>query len=69
MPRQSDFLSKKIDISAQKIDGSALITFDVVIAAFSVNNKNKKVKIFKKTLLLANISLDVILKILFPYLE
>lgn len=60
---------KKTDISAQKIDDFALATFDIVIAAFLVNDKDRKVKFFKKIFLLANISLEVVLGMLFLILS
>lgn len=49
------FLVYKMDVSVQKIDGSTLAIFDMVIAAFSINNKDGKVRFFEKIFLLANI--------------
>lgn len=39
--------------------------FGIVIATFLVNDKNEKVGFFKETFLLANISFDMILGMLF----
>lgn len=39
--------------------------FDIVIAAFVINDKNKKIKFFEKTLLLANISSNMLFLMLF----
>lgn len=39
--------------------------FDIVIIAFLVNNKDKMIRFFEKTFLLANISLDIVLGMLF----
>lgn len=41
---------RKIDLRAQKIDGTTLKTFEIVIAAFSVYDKVKKVFFFEETL-------------------
>lgn len=60
MPRKSDFLSKKQMLTLKKIDSSALATFGMVIAAFSVNDKDRKVRFFEEIFLLADISSDVI---------
>ena len=57
--------ARKIDVGAQKIDRSHLHTFGIVIADCSVKNKLERVRFFQKTFLLANISLKVILGILF----
>lgn len=59
------FSIQKIDIGTQKIDGCIMVMFDMMIAAFLVNNKDRKVKFFEKNFLLANISLNVVFKIFF----
>ena len=56
---------RKIDVGAQKIDGSRLDTFGMVIADCLVKNKLGRVQFFQKTFLLANIGLEVVLEILF----
>ena len=57
--------ARKIDVGAQKIDGSHLDTFGIVIADCSVKDKLGRVQFFLKTFLLANISLKVVLGMLF----
>lgn len=52
-------------ISAQKIIKLSLKTFGIVITSFLINDKAKRSQYFEKTLLLANISIDVVLGILF----
>ena len=53
--------TRKIDIGAQKIDGSHLDTFEMVIADCSVKNKLGRVQFFQETVLLAIIGLEVVL--------
>ena len=56
---------READVGAQKIDGSHLDTFGMVIAGFLVEDKLGKVRFFQETFLLANISLEVVLGIPF----
>ena len=56
---------KSINISIQKIDDTIFKTYKIVVAVFSVINCINKIRFFKKIFLVANISLDVIFKILF----
>ena len=55
----------KIDVVAKKIDGSHLDSFGIVIANCLVKNKFEMAQFFQKTFLLANISLVLILGMLF----
>ena len=57
------------NIGAQKIDGTTLETYGMVVAAFSVTDQANKIKFFKKTFLIANVSLDVVLGMLFLILS
>ena len=57
--------ARKIDVGAQKIDGSHLDIFGIVIADCSVKNKLGSVRFFRETFLLANIGLEVVLGMLF----
>lgn len=59
------FRVHKIKVGAQKIDGSKLDIFDMVIASFLVEYKEKKYHFFKKTFLLTDISMNITLKMLF----
>ena len=49
------------DIGAQKIDGSTLKTFGMVLASFQVEDKLGKIQFLQKTFLLADISTEVVL--------
>ena len=53
------------DIKAQKIDGTTLDTYWMVVAAFSVVDKANQVKFFEETFLVANISPEVVLGMFF----
>ena len=55
----------KINIRAQKIDGSILKTYKMVIADFQVKDKVDRPKCFQKTFLIADTKFEVILKIFF----
>lgn len=56
---------RKTDVTAQKIGGTTLETLQMLIVAFPVFNKAKKVYFFEETFLLADINMNVALKILF----
>lgn len=49
------------NVGTQKIDGTTLETFKMVIAGFSVYDKARKFHFFEETFLLADISMDVAL--------
>ena len=51
----------RTDIGAQKIDGSTLETFGMVLASFQVEDKLGRARFFQETFLLANISAEVVL--------
>ena len=53
------------DVGAQKIDGITLDTYGVVVAAFSVTDKTNRVRFLEETFLLANVSPEVVLGMLF----
>ena len=53
------------DIGAQKIDNTILDIFGMVVTAFSVPDKANRVRFFKETFLVANVSLEVVLGMLF----
>ena len=63
--KQLDLPIRLIDIGAQKIDGAILDTYEMIVAAFSVIEKANQIRFFKKTLLVANVSLEIVLGILF----
>ena len=49
------------DVGAQKIDGTTLDTYGMVVAAFSVEDKANQVRFFEETFLVANVSPEVVL--------
>ena len=59
------FKIQRTNIRAQKIDGSTLEIFEMVIADFQVENKAKRSRFFQEIFLVANIKFEVILKMLF----
>ena len=48
------------DVRAQKIDGTILDNYEMVVADFSVEEKANQVGFFEKTFLVANVSLKVV---------
>ena len=50
------FKVRKTDIGTQKIDGSTLKTFGIVLAEFQVEDKLGRARFFHETFLLADIS-------------
>ena len=63
--KQLGFPNRPTNVGAQKIDGNTLDTYRMVVATFSVTDKANQVRFFEKTFLVANISLEVVLGILF----
>ena len=53
------------NIGTQKINGTTFETYGMVVAVFSVTNQANKIKFFKETFLVANISPNVVLGMLF----
>ena len=49
----------EIRVSAQMTDGIKLNIFGIIISSFSVKDKEKMSTFFEKTVLLANISIDI----------
>ena len=48
------------NVSAQKIDGTTLETYEIVVVVFSVTDQANRVRFFEKIFLVANVSLDVV---------
>ena len=59
--------TRKTYVGAQKIDGSALETFRMVIADFQVEDKGGRPRFFQETFLVANTKFEVILGM--PFLK
>ena len=53
------------NVEAQKIDGSTLTTYKMVIATFQADNKFGRAQFVQKSFLVAKTSVDVILGMLF----
>ena len=62
-------LVRTTNVGAQKIDGTTLETYGMVVAAFSVTNQANKVRFFEEIFLVANVSPDVVLGIPFLILS
>ena len=58
-------VTRKTDVDAQKIDGLTLITYEMVLVGFSVQDKLTKVWLFEETFLLSDTSIEVVLRIPF----
>ena len=53
------------NVGAQKIDGSTLKTFEMILASFRIEDILGRAQFFQETFLLADISAEVVLRILF----
>ena len=53
------------NVKTQKIDGSTFKTFELVLASFQVEDKFERPWFFEKTFLLANLYIEIVLKMLF----
>ena len=67
--KESGFLIRPTDVKIQKVDGSTLDTYGIVVAAFLMTNKANQVRFFTKTFLVANISPKVVYGMLFLILS
>ena len=56
---------RPMDVRVQKIDGTMLDTYGIVVTTFSVTDKANQVKFFEETFLVANVSLEIVLKMPF----
>lgn len=56
---------QKIDVAIQKINDLPLITNEMILIGLSVQNKIRKVWFFEQTFLLADTSIEVVLKMSF----
>ena len=53
------------DVGAQKIDSTTLETYGMIVAAFLVEKKANRVKFFEETFPVANVSPEVVFRMLF----
>ncbi len=56
---------RKTNDGAQKIDGTTLETYGIVVSTFSVLDKDRRERFFEESFLLANVSPDIVLEIPF----
>ena len=57
--------TRKTNVGAQKIDGSTLETFGMVIADFQVEDKGGRPRFFQETFLIADTKFEVVLRMFF----
>lgn len=63
------FKTCNINVKAQKIDSSTLKMFQIVLTSFQVKDKLGKARFFQKIFLLIDVSIEVILRMLFLILN
>ena len=59
------FVMQTTNIGAQKIDGTTFETFKIVVTAFLVTDQANRIGFFEEIFFVINISLDVVLGMLF----
>ena len=67
--RELGLLIRPTDIIVQKIDGTILDTYRIVVTAFSVLDKTNQVRFFEKTFLVVNVSPEIVFKMPFLILS
>ena len=55
----------KTNIGVQKIDGTTLKTYRMIVSTFSVSDKDDGERFFEKNFLLADVKPDIVLQMLF----
>ena len=60
---------KSTDVKAQKIAGTMLETYGMIVATFLVKNKVNQVRFFEETFLVANVSPEVVFWNAYPHLK
>ena len=65
LARELELSIRLTDVATQKIGGTMLDTFRMVVTAFSVTDKANQVKFFEETFLVANVCLKVVFKMIF----
>ncbi len=63
--QQLGFKIRKINVEAQKIDGTTLETYGMVVSTFSVLDKDNRERFFEKSFLLADVKPDIVHRIPF----
>ncbi len=57
--------TRKTNVQAQKINGTTLKTYGMVVSTFSVSDKDGKERFFEESFLLADVSPDIVLRMPF----
>ena len=52
---------RKTNVGAQKIDGTTLETYGMVVSIFSISDKDGRERFFKESFLWANVSPNIVL--------
>ncbi len=55
----------KTNVGAQKIDGTTLETYGMVVSAFSMSDKDGRKRFFEESFLLADVRSDIVLRMSF----
>ncbi len=55
----------KTNVGAQKIDGTTLEIYGMIVSTFSVLNKDNRERFFKESFLLTDVKPDIVLRMLF----
>ena len=63
--KQPGLFIRPTDFGAQKIDGTTLDTYKMIVAAFLVKNRANQVRFFEETFLVASVSPKVVFRISF----
>ena len=67
--KELDLFIRPIDVGVQKIDSTTLDIYGMVVVAFSVKNKANQVRFLEETFLVANVSPEIVLEMLFLILS
>ncbi len=62
---QLDLKICKTNVGAQKIDGTTLETYEMVVSTFSMLDKDGRERSFEENFLLANVKTNIVLEITF----
>ena len=62
---QLDLTIQKTNVGAQKIDGTTLKTYEMVVSTFSVLDKDGRERFFEESFLLADIKSEIVLEMPF----
>ena len=62
---QLDLKIWKTNVEAQKINGTSLETYRMVVTTFSISDKDGREKFFEESFLLAKIKPEIVLEMLF----